>query len=157
MSSPAAIQGDYVDLKFLKSRKVCQIVVEIPIEAGETFVAAFGTPNPATGVPVALARIDPNAKPQAPAEKPKRSWDELSIAQQAGILCNEKRFQVFVGEQMAKTRGDGFRQDLVSEDDAAWYVRTQCGVNSRADIEKNHDAVRKFKSLDADYRGWLSA
>lgn len=145
-----------MDLKFLKSRKVCQIVVEIPIEAGETFVAAFGTPNPATGVPVALARIDPNAKPETPS-KEKRSWDELSIAQQAGIMCTEKRFQVFVGEQMAKTRGAGFRQDLISEDDAAWYVRTHCGVNSRADIEKNHDAVRKFKGLDASYRGWLSA
>lgn len=149
MNAPAAIQGDYVDLKFLKSRKVCQIVIEIPIEAGETFVAAFGTPNPATGVPVAIARLDPNAKP----EKARRSWDELSIAQQAGILCCEKDFHKFVGERLFKNK-QRTRKDGVNEEEAAWYVRTQCGVNSRADIEGNTEAERKFKDLQTAFDNW---
>ncbi len=145
MTAPAAIQGDYVDLKFLKSRKVCQIVIEVPIEAGATFVAAFGTPNPATGVPVALARIDPTAK--AEPVKERRKWDELSIAQRAGIMCNEKGFQMFVGERTKRTE--------VTVDDAAQYVRQQCGVNSRAHIEGKPDAERIFNDLQTSYNVWL--
>lgn len=154
MSAPAAMQADYTDLRFVKGRKVIQVVLELPIEAGAQFVSVFGTPNPATSVPVAIARINGNAKPEAPAEKTKRPWGELSIAQQAGILCGEKRFQVFVGEQMAKTRGAGFRQDLVSVDDAAWYVRSVCGVNSRAHIERDAEATRKFRDLETNYQVW---
>ncbi len=145
MSAPAAIQGDYVDLKFLKSRKVCQIVIEVPIEAGAAFVAAFGTPNPATGVPVALARIDPNAK--AEPEKIKRKWDELSIAQQAGIMCNEKGFQLFVSETADRV--------CTNVDDAAQYVRQLCGVNSRAHIEGKPEAEKKFRALRIEYDNWL--
>lgn len=147
MNAPAAIQGDYVDLRFIKSRKVCQIVIEVPIEAGATFVAAFGTPNPATTVPVAIARIDPNAK--AASEKAKRKWDELSIAQQAGIMCNEKGFQKYISEVLHQRQGE------VDTDAAATYVRTLCGVNSRAAIEGNETAERKFRALRISYDNWL--
>ena len=149
MTSPAAIQGDYVDLRFIKSRKVCQVVIEIPIEAGEKFVSAFGTPNPSTGVPVALARIDLNAKAAPEPEKTKRKWDELSIAQQAGIMCNEKGFQRYISEAINK------RPEDVDTDAAATYVRTLCGVNSRAHIEGNEAAMKKFHALRISYDNWL--
>lgn len=154
MNAPAAMQADYCDLRFVKGRKVIQVVLELPIEAGAQFVSMFGTPDPSKTVPVALARIDPNAKPAPEPAKERRKWDELSIAQRAGIKCSEKRFQVFVGEQMAKTRSAGFRQDLVAEDDAAWFVRTYCGVNSRANIEKDAEATRKFHDLMISYDNW---
>jgi hypothetical protein len=144
MTAPAAIQGDYVDLRFIKSRKVCQIVIEVPIEAGAVFVAAFGTPNPATTVPVAIARIDPKAKSVVA----KRKWDELSIAQQAGILCGEPAFQNFVGERIGKPHLS------ISVADAAQYVRQQCGVNSRAHIEGKPEAERIFRDLEASYEAW---
>lgn len=151
MNAPAAIQGDYVDLRFIKSRKVCQIVIEVPIEAGASFVAAFGTPNPATSVPVALARIDPNAKPEPVKER--RKWDELSIAQQAGIMCNEKGFQKFIQERQARSSIHGPVD--VTVDDAAQYVRQLCGVNSRAHIEGKPEAERIFRDLKITYDNWL--
>lgn len=150
MNAPAAIQGDYVDLRFIKSRKVCQVVIEIPIEAGETFVAAFGTPNPSTGVPVALARIDPNAKaaPETKTDKAKRKWDELSIAQRAGIVCEEGGFRTFLKEEY----GDEWE---ISNGDAASVVRHLCMVKSRSELDHEPLAGKRFNELDSEYRTWL--
>lgn len=136
MTATAAIQGDYVDLRFVKGRKVCQVVIEIPIEAGESFVAAFGTPNPAHGIPVALARIQPVA-----AEPERKQWDDLSLAQQAGILCSDRQFHAFLG--------------CHSPDSAAIMLRHKCGVVSRSDLDKNPDAARKFRELNSSYRASL--
>ena len=150
MPELATFKGEYAGLKFLPSRSVCAIIIEIPIEQGAEFVARFGTPLPGSTAPVAIARLDLTAKPETTeTEKTKRQWDELSIAQQAGILCNEKRFQVFVGERLKRSD--------VTVDDAAQYVRQQCGVNSRAHIEGKPEAMRIFRDLDASYRGWLNA
>lgn len=135
--SSAAIQGDYVDLRFVKGRKVCQVVIEIPIEAGESFVASFGTPNPANGVPVALARIQPAVK----AEPERKQWDELSLAQQAGILCGDKQFQNWGG--------------FMNSEHAAEWLRDKCRILSRADLDKNPDAARTFREINATYRASL--
>lgn len=154
MSKLAAIEGQLVSIKNVSTHKSACLTIHVPEEYALKVIEAFGWPTMVAPVHVAIARINPHAKPEAPAEKAKRPWDELSIAQQAGILCGEKRFQVFVGEQMAKTRGAGFRQDLVSVDDAAWYVRSVCGVNSRAHIERDAEATRKFRDLETNYQVW---
>lgn len=133
--SPAAIQGDYMDLRFIKSRKVCQVVIEIPIEAGASFVAAFGTPNPATGVPVAIARIDPNATQERKGGK---------LAQRAGILCGEGAFTVFLSE---KYRLAGMPADEM--------LRLICNVLSRAELDHSDDAARQFLEIEANYKAWL--
>ena len=138
MSAPAAIQGDYVDLRFVKGRKVCQVVIEIPIEAGESFVAAFGTPNPANGVPVALARIQSGTVAVEPERK---QWDDLSLAQQAGILCGDKQFQNWGG--------------FMNAEHAAEWLRDRCMILSRADLDKNPDAARTFREINSTYRASL--
>ena len=142
MTAPAAMQADFVDLKFVKGRKVMQVILELPIEAGAAFVAAFGTPNPSTGIPVALARIDVNAKP----EKPKGG----KLAMRAGILCNEGGFQKFLSEH------DPF-YDVVSAERAAETVRGKCKVSSRADLDHDEEAARRFRELEAEYHAWLAA
>lgn len=141
MTAPAAMQADFVDLKFVKGRKVMQVILELPIEAGAAFVAAFGTPNPSTGIPVALARIDVNAKP----EKPKGG----KLAQRAGILCSEGGFKKFIAEQM----GVEFIDDVV----AANFVREHCAVISRADLDHDKHAAVVFQNLVAEYNAWLAA
>lgn len=87
--------------------------------------------------------------PATTTDKAKRKWDELSIAQQAGIMCNEKGFQRYISESLGK------RPDEVDTDAAATYVRTLCGVNSRAHIQGNEQAERKFHALRISYDNWL--
>ncbi|MBS7545094.1 hypothetical protein [Ancylobacter oerskovii] len=142
MSSPAAFQGTYSDMRPVKSRKVLQIVVEIPIEQGAAFVAAFGMPNPGTESWVALAKlVSPEAKP-----KDSRRWDELSPAQQAGIRCAEKSFWAFLTER-------GHPCDTA--ENAAAFVRSWCGVRSRADIAGNERAEAAWLELDGEYLAWM--
>lgn len=150
--SAAAFIGDYVDLRFVKGRKVCQVVVELPIERGAEFVAAFGTPNPEASIPVALARLNPEAMQQnAEADEPNpieqtkapphRSWGDLQASQQAGIRCSEPAFQRFMLER------HGFN-------DAAIGVRTICGVTSRSVLNINDQARWKWHRLAEEFVLW---
>jgi hypothetical protein len=144
MSESAAILGDYVDLRFIKGRKVCQVVIEVPIEKGNDIVAAFGTPRPDITIPVALARLMPEGE-QTVEKTPRvpRRWNELPATQQAAMRCQEPRFQAFMRERYAK-------------DDAADGVRLHCGVSSRAQItDENTTAMAAWRSLESEYQAWL--
>jgi len=138
----AAISGDYVDLKFVKGRKVAQIVIEIPIEAANAFVQAFGTPSPAEGVPIALARLQtPKSEPEV--TKPHRRMNELPLSQQAGILCSDKMFGLFIQER--------FNQNASYPIE---FVRHYCGVSSRALIKPGTPAAAKFFELQGLFDVW---
>lgn len=150
MSAPAAFSGSYADLRMVKSRKVVQVVVEIPIEAGAAFVAAFGMPNPEAEIPVALARLD--AKKAAPAALApageRRPFRTLPYAQQAALACADPVFRAFLRENDMKAD---------SEDDAAVCVRMICGVQSRADIRAGAPAAAKWDDLYGRFQGWRAA
>lgn len=57
MSRPAAFLGDYVDCRFLPGLKLARISIEIPIEEANAFLSAFGAPDKASPVKVAIARL----------------------------------------------------------------------------------------------------
>jgi hypothetical protein len=134
----AALSGDYVDLRFIKTRKVCQIVIEIPIEQGNAFVQAFGTPNPATGVPVAIARLTAEPKP----EKAKRSWGELSRAEQAGMKCNDVEFSRFIALEY------GTKLDTTAT------VKWICEVKSRTELDSDEAAGIRWDALYSKFQRW---
>lgn len=146
MTTPQAFQGDYTGLKFVNTRKVAQVVIEIPLEQATAFVAAFGTPDPANGVPLAIARINNilGVKTDKPEPEKKRGG---KLAQRAGILCNEGGFIKFLGEKHFAGISDPA--------DAADMVRGLCGVNSRADLDHNDEAALIFRDLEANYNAWL--
>lgn len=140
MPAPAAFSADYVDLRFIKSRKVAQVVVEIPIEQAAAFVATFGTPNPAEGVPVALARLVPTQEaPREPA-KDRRRFTDLPPSQQAAIRCNETNFWRFAS--------------VADDTEAAEFVRKRCRVRSRSDLNTNAEAAERWNAIEGDYFAW---
>ena len=146
MTAPAAMQADFVDLKFVKGRKVMQVILELPIEAGAKFVETFGTPNPASGVPVAIARINHWVDFPAKPEKPKGG----QLAQRAGIICNEGAFKKFLAERWPEMW-------KAAKDDAAVMIRVACNVDSRADLDHDTEAAAKFRDLEGKYNAWLAA
>lgn len=151
---PAAFQGTYSNLTFVKTRSVAVVSVEIPIEEADAFVAAFGTPRPGAEVPVALARIDPTASKARPArthasQPSKRRWADLSPAQQAGIRCEEPAFAKFLTDE-TDYKPNGPKE-------AAESVRELCGVSSRKLIAESPVATAKWVELDARYQLWLQA
>lgn len=171
----AVFQGDYTDLKFIKTRSACQVIIEIPIEQASAFVAAFGAPVPSSGCPVAIARILPSLVRQqleasvALIDKPdggspetlrygnkmtgptkeRRSWSALSYAEQAGIRCNEPDFLRFLnhscGDQSAS---------INSAESAATFVRGYCNVISRSDIKPGTEFGDRWTKLSDKYDSW---
>lgn len=144
----SAISGDYVDIKFVKSRKVACITIEIAMEAADDFLAKFGAPRPAEGVPVALARLLPG-KAEEPVKVPRR-MGELPFPQQAALLCDREAFRAYLRDR----QGCGVISDA---EDAAAIVRHLCGVESRSEIRPGTPAAATFLTLRGEFDVWMRA
>lgn len=129
----------YSDLKTVKTRSVCQLILELPIEALTEVVGLLGAPVPGNEVWVAVARLRPTAVEQQQPELEHRP--AKSLAQLAGIICNEPAFWKFIHVADAPA--------------AAEYVRGYCNVSSRAALDSNDDAALAFRTLRTDYGLWL--
>lgn len=149
---PAPISATYADFKMIKTRQVCQIVFEIPLEAGTNFVKDYGLPNPAGEEWFALAKLV-QAKAPAPSQigtrAAPRRWDEMNPAQQAGIRCAEPAFQRFIHEE----------RDIPcsSDEEAAEFVRSLCGISSRAQLTTDKAAAAAWRELDGAFDMWMRA
>lgn len=163
MMTPAAFSGDYCDLKFVKTRKVAQITIEIPIEQAAAFVASFGAPDPSQGVPVAIARLKPGSsageqgplKPEAEGSNPspaanRKKWDDLPYSQQAAIRCGEMAFWRFLRDEKGYT-------DVFSPPEAASAVRHYCSCDSRKELDTKDRPQADWLVLDSHYQAWLRA
>src|SRR5690606_31632494 len=136
------LRATYANIKPITSRSTVQLVLEMPMEAMTDIVNLLGPPLSATTVWVAVARLREGATQQPALEEPRRG----TLAQQAGILCNEPAFQRWVAEQPPNLGGDV---------GPAAYVRTRCGVASRADLDHDDAAAAKFRDLRADFKLWM--
>ncbi len=74
----------------------------------------------------------------------KTPFDNLPPAQQAGMLCNDRQFQTFVGDQL----------DLntwVTPLACAEYIKRQCRVQSRKDLNTSEAAATRFAAIRTDF------
>lgn len=153
-----AIAGTFSDIRFVKSRKVAQITVEIPIERAGDALALLGAPNPAEEVWVALARLKSNPGKGEKAEKARRKFSEMPLSQQAAIRCGELEFQLWLSETLPGCR-DGrltysYERDGVRPNPAE-QVRQWCNVRSRRDLDTNEVAGADWRDLEPKYQHWL--
>ena len=178
MSDARAIQATYYDLKFIKTRKVAQITLEVPIEQGDAVVQMFGTPKPDKEMWVAIARLDKETatveggdadepRPshsrldiadgggaEAAPAKPKQSWYDMQPSQRAGILCNDGGFQEWI-----VSRGGHFQfvENDSPEDRAIFRLRHHCRIYSRAWLDDDNEkfdaaAFARFIEIETAYR-----
>lgn len=139
MTSRAAIAGVYSDLKPVKTRGVLQIVVEVPMERADEVTQAFGWPQQGESQWLAVARMSGQTEPQQPAEKPRRSFDELPRSQQAGLKCSDERFKHWLA---AGSSGG----------DVAEKLRDELGVRSRSELDTNAEAAKRWDALLLRYQ-----
>ena len=90
-----AIRAAFSDFKTIKTRKVAQLIFEVPIEQSMDALNSLG------GVPqfdseqwVGIAPITAEAKP----EKPKKRFNEMPLSQQAAIMCGDQQFVEFLAD-----------------------------------------------------------
>lgn len=69
------------------------------------------------------------------------------LAQRAAISCGEKGFWTFIGQKFGVTIG--------SVDEAAAWLKAQCGINSRVDLDYEEAKADNFRDIDKSYRLWL--
>lgn len=134
----AAFKGTIGALRTIGGRKVIAVTVEVPIEEQST-VASIAE----HGAWVAVARLNQEEQPK-PEQKERRKWSELSVAEQAGIRCNEKAFLEFLSADTVFSPGDA--------NEAAQALREYFGVTSRKDIPRD-----KWESFDNEYQLWRRA
>lgn len=165
----AAFKATYADWKVVKTRGVVQVVLEVPLsEEGAAYKALGGMPNPAEERWFGIARLNPEQKgeaeqsvsevsrPSPPAGGAHKSWDELSPAQQAGILCDDDSFHAFLRERDSYIWGSFIARYHGGKVEAAVaYIHRHCGVSSRADIKNHSGALQAWANLVRDYRAWV--
>lgn len=151
MSDAAVFQGALVNLKNSPTHKSVIMQIEVPEEYGEAVVRAFGWPTRVKPLAVAVARLEAAAEQPKAQDKPDhRRFNDLSPAEQAGIICKEEEFREFLRTTVPyKAVNLGF--DCTPED----MVRHICGVQSRADIKEGTEAARQWRIILERYRRWL--
>lgn len=136
----AVFKATYSDWRLVKTRKVVQIVFEVPVENSDAaYQVVGGMADSSQEKWFAIARLDES--PPKPEGKAPRSFHDMTPAQQAGMLCADEAFKKFIKE----TGGS---------EDAANTVRMLCGVTSRGDIKPGTESARRWASIVSDYRAW---
>jgi predicted metalloenzyme YecM len=131
----AVTQGTFADFRLIKGRKVCQIVIEVPIEQADQALSALGgLPQPATEAWVALARLE--TKERVVPLKP----DNTKLSLEAALRCREPLFQRYM--------------EVSNEDEAAEAVRKSCGISSRRGLNTDPEAARAWRTLDSQFLAW---
>lgn len=148
----AAIMATYETYKHVPSRKVVQIVLEVPAEGQEALFKALGYPDPQKSIWVAVARLSEAAMQPEPEQivapiEPPGEKPPTRLSQIAGIISNEGAFAKFMRDVK------GYAHTL----EPAEALRLFCGIESRRDLDDtfNASARANFMSLKSEYEAWM--
>ena len=76
-----------------------------------------------------------------------------SLAESAGLICREPRYHAFL-QSVYQKEWLKCTKDSTDDEVAAIVMRDVCGMESRAELDHNKEAVEKFKRHMAEYRMW---
>jgi hypothetical protein len=83
----------------------------------------------------------PERDQDLPEREEKRRFDEMPLGTQSALRCRAAAFQKFIGAGDSQT--------------AAAAVRRECGVDSRAQFDRDNEAAKRWRALDGRFRAWL--
>ena len=142
----AAIMGTFSNFKIVPTRKLVQVIIEIPIEKADEALRALG------GIPmsdqerwVAIARIESDEKP--------KSVGERALAQ-AHVLCADEAFQDWFRTKCVEDRPivvrDHFLKAWTTGDYSeaiAVLLRWRLGIDSRSELLTDETARNKLAEI----------
>ena len=166
-----AIRATFSDYRTVKSRKVLQLVMEVPIEYQAEVFAALGYPVPDADLWCGIARLQPGAGAEAggrpqPAATPASEGSSPSAGAFERSLQGKARYAE--SDEMAKAvtraallakdaRFRGWLEDeygtaILDEADAAERIRQVCRIVSRSEIGTKRDAYDRFiRDIETPY------
>jgi hypothetical protein len=77
-----------------------------------------------------------------------------ALARQAGMFCLNDRFQEFLFSCHEDKWKSAEQSDIDTGAIAAIVLRQLCGIKSRAEIDHNKEAAKKFGELMKQYNRW---
>jgi hypothetical protein len=142
--SDTAFQATFSDFRLVKGRKVCQIVLEVPIEGADKALSVLGgLPNPAEERWVGVARIE--QKKKHPVLTGKDLW---RASTECAMTCKEPLFWRFLTEQYH------YAVPIKNDVEAIRVVRNRLGSDSRSDLDRDEHAVSHWNAMYQDYKQW---
>lgn len=98
--------------------------------------------------PVSNDKTPPAPAPDQPARATRPiHWHDMTLAQQAGILCNEPSFWKFLNEN--------YPANICGAHDAATLIRSVCDVRSRSELDPDRPSGRQWRHIASRYRAWM--
>lgn len=160
----AVFKATFADFRLIKGRKQAQFVFEVPIEGADLALDALGgLPRGDESRWVAVARLNatgsqptksdkPGDLGQAPpAVKERQRWDDMIPSKRAAILCNDPIFQEWIAIRNGN-RYDPTENEDVRKNDAATYLRLECGIHSRAELNREDSSpYAAFDKMENSY------
>jgi hypothetical protein len=150
MTSPSdtAFQATFSDFRLVKGRKVCQIVLEVPIEGADKALSVLGgLPNPAEERWVGVARIE--QKKNHPVLTGKDLW---RASAECAMACKEPEFWKMLNLRYKNSNRPDF--PINSERKATEFVRSWLEIDSRSDIDHDATAAERWEKINQDYMKW---
>lgn len=132
----AIVKGTYSDFKLVKTRKVIQMIIEIPVENHSIVTERFGIPQPHEEKWVAVALLD--------TRKSEDNTRARNAIQQAGILGKDVAFGTFLKDKVPETIPTDPKT-------IAQAIRTLTGVKSRSDFKTDERALISWERLVEEY------
>lgn len=71
------------------------------------------------------------------------------LAKWAGILSNDPEFWKWANWQII-----GINEQIIGESEAAEFIRQSCAVTSRAQLDNDKDAAKKFRAIMNEFDSW---
>lgn len=143
----SVIEGASISCKTM-SDGTLRLSIDIEPRNAQAAFALFGAPGRA----VALAALKDGAgvvtEPEP--EKPKGGeWAKL-----AGMWCNDPDFRHWAHGQ----EHDGFKFSAENAQEAAFFIRSRCEVDSRVELDHDIDAQRRFNErIRYPFQKWMIA
>jgi hypothetical protein len=147
-----AFRATYSDFKLVKTRKVVQIVLEVPVEQANTVLDVLGgMPDPSRETWVGVAPLRHDAAQPQPADQPrpagaKRDWRDLPPSQQAAIRIGEPAFAVYLRENHA--------DEWHETGDADACLKMILRIDSKTELKTDPKRMMLWRQLDDHYQAW---
>lgn len=163
------LQAEFADYKRIKTRKVMQLIFEIPIEQAIATLNLLGEPSAGDKqITCAIAKLDLDAAAddaeresgmiskayskanEAEPEKPKKS---LTLSQKCALRCNQELFWRFM-ESKYDHNVAGVLPQITTAPQCAISVRSFLDIGSRSELDRDPLAAERWSILHAEFEFW---
>ena len=163
MTKPAVLQADFTSYKPVPSRKVLQLVFEVPLETQAGTFATLGYPTPGESTWVAIARLQaapkqengpdavvtPVLTPSAAVEGQDRP-SKFTRSNLAGVKCKEPAFQDWL---FGNTESDLTMSQFLTRDDLAdAMLKEHLGITSKRELDTLPHKAEAFDRMITTFK-----